>query len=361
MRANRIIVLSDMHFGMAESSVNNPEVIKGMQEFMLSQERVDEVIFSGDLLDLNLSTFTKSIEGTEELFGFRQFLVELVDACGSWAETCKWVYVPGNHDYRVWNMLSEQIVCADVLARGDKMGSVKTPLKSYCWQDGEAFIAGVFPEKVRKNVILDYPDHLLGESRVLVTHGHYLDPKQTLFTDFEEFVKEQGSVEKAMRAMFIETAQYQAIAGSVSYTEKWRNRINAVVGPSSVWGMVKVWFSGLFGDEKNPLVSGLRGDAIDVDQLRAIEFYLKFFREYEDPPEYFVYGHTHVQDHSSTANIPVDDRLYKDKEIEVFNVGALYPHDGTVATFLVIEVEDDGEVRILPHYVDEAGNAEARE
>ena len=104
------IVLSDMHFGMVESSVNRPEVIAGLKDFLSEQEHVDEIIFSGDLLDLNLSTFTKSIEGTEELFGFRPFLADLVGACGGWAESCKWVYVPGNHDYKVWNMLSEQVV-----------------------------------------------------------------------------------------------------------------------------------------------------------------------------------------------------------------------------------------------------------
>ena len=35
-----------------------------------------------------------------------------------------WVYVPGNHDYKIWDMLSARVVCEDVLGQGKHLGFI---------------------------------------------------------------------------------------------------------------------------------------------------------------------------------------------------------------------------------------------
>ena len=54
----KYIVLSDMHFGMEDTSVNDLGVVESLAGFLRKGGPIKAIIFSGDLLDLNLSTFT---------------------------------------------------------------------------------------------------------------------------------------------------------------------------------------------------------------------------------------------------------------------------------------------------------------
>lgn len=55
---NRYLVLSDMHFGTLESSVNDARFREAMIDYMVSRAPWEEIVFNGDLLDVNLSTLT---------------------------------------------------------------------------------------------------------------------------------------------------------------------------------------------------------------------------------------------------------------------------------------------------------------
>lgn len=123
--------------------------------------------------------------------------------------------MPGNHDYKVWDMLSAKVVCDDVIARGGRMGSVPTPLQTYAWQGVQSFFSSVFLRAgVQAAVTVSYPNHevSLGErGSLLLTHGHYLDASQTRGNDLAanlRGVTDPAKVKEIARRIFIETAEY---------------------------------------------------------------------------------------------------------------------------------------------------------
>ncbi len=352
--AQRRLVLSDVHFGTPESAMNDVRLRAALNEYMASRAPWEEIVFSGDLLDINLSTLTLAIEGGRmegpdaPLFGFRKFLEELDRAMrrrsrGAGLEELarRWIYLPGNHDYKIWDMLSSKVACEDVLASGQPMGSVPTPLMSHKWAGDEAFVAGIFrPYGVADRVVVAYPNHEVsfgaGRETLVVAHGHYLDPTQTGFNNLSDHLPAGAAapaIEYARRHVFIETAQYQTAANAVSFTRFWRDLANAVVGPDSPGNKVKKLLGGIAGwllKLFSP-IEGMRGNRLSPSLLANIECYLERFCGYAKPPRWFVFGHTHRQDGGRTERLGV----------EVYNAGSFYVDRGMPITFAEIATGPD--------------------
>jgi hypothetical protein len=332
----RYLVLSDLHFGTYETSLNNPLVVQLLADYMSDRGPWDEVIFSGDLLDLNLSTVTKSIEGDTAscIVGFRSFIKELTDSKG--LSVGNWVYIPGNHDYFIWDSLSSKVACYDVLAAGKPMGTVPTPLMSHAWRGRRSYYSGIFPELEIEKVVVEYPDHVIsfGDKKMVITHGHYLDASQTQLRSWWNSIKPPVNPQDTVHKMFIETAQYQAMAHAISYTSKTRRFANWLFGPENILDKIKRFPGVLFGKNAQAL---LRDKPVDLDQLMGIEFFLRHFQGYIYPPDYFIFGHTHCQAESFSSLIPMSKRLFPQKEIQVFNAGSFFKKDDTLATFIVIK------------------------
>lgn len=351
---SRYLVLSDMHFGTPESSINDVRFRNPLLDHIVFHAPWEEIILTGDLLDLNLSTFTRSIEGVSpSLFGFRKFIQEL-DSRMKQKEpgkdlkdlTKRWIYLPGNHDYKIWDMLSTKIVCEDVLASGNPMGSVPTPLMKYEWIGKESFFAGIFsPFSTQDQVVVKFPNHEIsfgedGEEMVL-THGHYLDLTQTRFNDLSKHlsdVTDPSEVKKIVRRIFIATAQYQTAANAVSFTQSWRDFVNDMVGPDAFLNRVKKLKNQIGGRLLKFFFpgEGARGKKISAKQLINIETYLKHFCGYRDMPRWFIFGHTHHQEKVKTSRFGV----------EVYNVGSCYPDRGMPVTFIEIETNAEGKPNV---------------
>jgi UDP-2,3-diacylglucosamine pyrophosphatase LpxH len=367
----RYLVLSDMHFGTTESSINDDRFNDSLIKYMASRAPWDEVVFIGDLLDVNLSTITRAIEGANKsgqgkpLLGFRKF-VEALDSRMKQENPPKglkdlaryWIYVPGNHDYKIWDMLSTEVVCTNVLTSGKPMGSVPTPLMKYTWTGTESFIAGIFrPYGVQDQVVVEYPNHeiLFGQKQemMVLTHGQYLDSTQTGFNNLADHFRDltaPADIKKAKRRIFIETAQYQTVANAVSFTMFWRSLVNVIVGPDAVGNKLKKlknkcggWLLRLFFPSE-----GMKGKQVSSKQLLNIEFYLEHFCGYDKPPRWFIFGHTHRQDEGKTGRLKVD----------VFNAGSCYPDRDMPITFIEIETNAEGQPRIQLMCVD--GNGTVR-
>jgi UDP-2,3-diacylglucosamine pyrophosphatase LpxH len=355
------VVLSDMHFGVSESTANDLKLLKRVSEFLqdLSKGGPIQIIFSGDLLDLNLSTYTHAVEGARGIVGLRRFLQLLHEpVAGQSLQVEKFVYLPGNHDYRIWDWLSTRQACMDVLAGGRSLRNVVHPLTRGKWQGRDSCIAGVFPGDWRDRVLVEYPDHEIATDSglLLITHGHYFDPLQTLFKRLKTLIEKERTPSAAARRMFIETAAYQTLAGCASFTDWTREWVNLLVGPSNVASKLSGAVRGLLGlKRKDFLVSQLRGSAIDTGMLSALEFYLRYFRAPASPPavvpRWVVFGHTHVQDWSSTAKINPCDRLFPNADIDAINAGAFLEHEGTLATFLVVD-DRTSQPAFTPYCVD---------
>jgi len=353
---NKYLVLSDLHFGTNQTSMNNQAVVKGLEEYIENNGPWESVIFSGDLLDLNLSIFKYSIEGRKKnepaICGFRDFITGLykhVVKPASKLSVANWVYIPGNHDYAIWNMLSTKEMCMDVLARGESLKP--GPKMEGKWKGNEAFISGIFPQEVREKVSIEYPDYVIpfgnNNGKIIVTHGHYLDFKQTFFNNLDKLTKEEEIKEK-VRSIFIETAQYQTLAQAVSYTPGKRTIFDHLFGPNNPLAILEYVAHNIFN-------APLRGKPIDEDLLRAIEIYLGRFRNYAPLPDYFIFGHTHSPGKASTGKIK-KGRLYDTKDINIFNAGSFFPGNGIAGSFVTIETTDDNEPVIEIWSIDKNGN-----
>jgi predicted phosphodiesterase len=366
-RDARYLVLSDMHFGTPESSVNSAVHLEALVRHVASRGPWEEVIFTGDLLDANLSTLTRAIEGrrkngSAELCGFRQF-VEALDraarangaARGLADLASRWVYVPGNHDYKVWDLLATRVVCEDVIARGEHMGSVPTPLQKYRWAEGTSFFAGIFrPFGVQERVIVEYPNHEVSfadGARMVFTHGHYLDPSQTRGNDLAANFREArtpADVAAVVRRIVIETAQYQAVASAVSFTEDARRLVSELVGPDGWLDKLHKLATAIGGWVLRHVFArdgSLRGKALSERQLANAEIYLERFCGYDPVPRWFVFGHTHRQGKGRTSRLAID----------VYNAGSCYPDSGWPITFLEIEAGSGSAPAVQLMCVDDGG------
>lgn len=305
----RTIIFSDLHFGDPDCSLSNPRVEAGVRSFLSDLGTVDELILAGDILDANISSLTRAIEGQRssggmgEQIGFRQWFAHLLE--GNGFDTKSIVYIPGNHDYIIWNILSTNEAFVDPISQG----KIPTNLPLTEGDFPQPFIRGIASERVRDRFCVVYPDFefdLAGRS-VLVTHGHYLDEQQTLFKNLDELIRlEKGNKKEAVRKFFIGTAQYQAVANAVSYLKSTRNFVEvAYKSISSIFDVI----------------GKLRDKPIDQNMLKAIEMYLYYFRDKQ--PDVFVFGHTHKAGRSNTKALRSGraERLIP-KDIEVWNDGS---------------------------------------
>ncbi len=213
------VIFSDLHFGDPQCSLSRQSVALGLRSFLWGLGPVKELILAGDILDANISSLTRAIEGRKtsgswpKQIGFRQWLSHLFEDGKFDVERI--VYIPGNHDYIIWNILSTNEVFVDPISQG----RVPTNLPLTEGVFPQPFVRGIAPEAVRDRFLAIYPDYEfdLAGRPVLVTHGHYLDEQQTLFKNLDELIrKEKGNKKEAIRKFFIGTAQYQAVANAVS-------------------------------------------------------------------------------------------------------------------------------------------------
>jgi UDP-2,3-diacylglucosamine pyrophosphatase LpxH len=344
------IIFSDLHFGDPSCSLSCQPVALGLRSFLWSLGTVEDLILAGDILDANISSLTRAIEGKKspgtwpKQIGFRHWLAHLFE--DNKFDAKRIVYIPGNHDYIIWNILSTNEVFVDPISQG----KVPTNLPLSEGKFPQPFIRGVAPEEVRDRFSVVYPDYEfeLAGRFVLVTHGHYLDEQQTLFRNLSALVRaEKGNKKEAVRKFFIGTAQYQAVANAVSYLKGTREFVEkAYKSISSIFDAI----------------GKLRNKPIDVNMLKAIEMYLCYFRNKE--PDVFVFGHTHEAGHTSTKVLVSDTakRLIP-KDIEVWNDGSfLYSGSKRLAgTFVVTDDEPvaGGPIRLFE--VDSKGNVKKKD
>lgn len=323
------VIFSDLHFGDPLCSLRHEAVTRGLAEYLRGLGGVEEVILAGDILDANVSSLSLAIWG-RPASGAGGWPEQL--GCEGWLSTIfqglalnpkRIVYIPGNHDYIVWNLLATELAFMTPLSEGRRPKGL--PMMSGFFE--RPFIRGIAPVALRDRFVVSYPNHEfnLGDKKVLVTHGHYLDAKQSLFRDLGDTLdKKDGNVKAAVRDYFKRTAQYQALANSVSYFHDDRVFVDKVhKGLSGLLDSIR--FLGL-----------LRKEAIDEGMLRAIEMYLDYFCERR--PDYFIFGHTHEAGQACTSQIPADKRLIT-KDIKVINDGSFIESEHDAGSFVVV---DDG-------------------
>ncbi|MHB9073229.1 MAG: metallophosphoesterase [Desulfobaccales bacterium] len=326
------LIFSDLHFGDPLCSFRKEAVTTGLRQFLRKDLRqVEELILAGDVLDANISTLTKAIGGQKEpgtwprQMGFRAWLDFLLE--GDEFTVGKIIYLPGNHDYIIWNILSTDRAFVQPISAGTMPG--KLPLMNGVFPD--AFIRGIAPGKIQNSFVVKYPDHefSLAQRNVLVTHGHYFDEQQTLFKSLDELIEKAGGDKaKASKIFFIGAAQYQMIANAFSYLQGSREFVHKTYRTLS-YLLDKI---NIFGKLKNK--------PINKAMLRAIEMYLSVF--YKNQPDVVIFGHTHAAGRSSTQVLEKrGGKRLLDKVMEVWNIGSFIenPGENRAGSFILTDDE----------------------
>ena len=351
------VIFSDLHFGDSNCSLRREVVASSVRSFLRKISKVDELILNGDILEANLSPLIKAIEGVKgkstwpKQIGFRKWLSYIFehDEKDGEFKAGKIIYIPGNHDYIIWNILSTNRIFVDQIFQGKVLDKLPLTESEFL----KPFVKGTAPLKYQNKFIVSYPDHTFshGNKKVLVTHGHYLDKSQTLYKDLKTYIKDaNGDKKKGARDFFIATAQYQAIASSVSYTKSARGKVEWFYkGPYEIISFLKKWFKP---------IAALRNKPINKDTLKAIEMYLSYHVSGRSKnPDVFIYGHTHKPGRSNTSKLENRYRLIK-KDIDVWNDGGFYENKktGFAGSFIVTDDEAPIQDQVQLYYVDLKGN-----
>ena len=117
------IVFSDLHFGDPRSLLHDDSHLDKLLSIARQHRPIRRIVLLGDILDLQIGNWSLAIEGLPQAgghkrsAGFRRFLNELVAQVEP-----KYVhFVPGNHDYRVFDYLSVDRYLMARLATGKRL------------------------------------------------------------------------------------------------------------------------------------------------------------------------------------------------------------------------------------------------
>jgi len=336
------VLFSDLHFGDPHCSLSHKKVITALRDFLRRESPLSTVALIGDILDVNIASFSEAIYGVPatKQIGFKKWL-EFLFADGK-IKFDKLIYVPGNHDYKVWDLLATEKHFIKPIAAGQdfrKGGNLK--LRDFF---DNPFLRGIVPPTIRKKFFVQYPDieFKVNGKMVLATHGHYLDEKQTLGKGIRDVIKlEKGDVKEAQRQFFQRAAQYQAAANAVSFREEIRKKVDKThKNVSKIFDLLNT-------------KSSMRGNVIDNRQLKAMEEYLLYYAEKH--PDVFIYGHTHEPGYAETANPPEGNykRLMPNRNVKVWNTGSFIQKRKRGGSFVLIDDADRGkEIKLVTVKID---------
>jgi UDP-2,3-diacylglucosamine pyrophosphatase LpxH len=159
----KIALISDIHFGDPKSSLSSVAGQNNLIEMLKNESPFNEIILLGDILELNTSTLYFAIEGTPEVLsktgkkleGFRSFLHRLLVEQDVKVNSI--IYVPGNHDYFIFQQEALYMSVMNKLKKGAKLsGKPMLFLRSE-----NSFIGGIMPKEKNIKFVLSYPNYVI--------------------------------------------------------------------------------------------------------------------------------------------------------------------------------------------------------
>jgi UDP-2,3-diacylglucosamine pyrophosphatase LpxH len=293
------IVASDLHIGEKRCSLGEEKFQdQFVKEIIEEYDEIEELILIGDILELNLSAINSAIDGTPGYFkpeeekvydyqGFRALMKKLRGI-----NIGKIVYLPGNHDYHILQALNTSEREIKPLQKGQLLdpepmlrGSFPTP-----------FLKGILPSGLKKKFSIEYPDYTIttsGQEKILLTHGHHLDPSQALLGKIEDLAKRIQEGENRRRALLEFESRITAYQGIAHWQAKNYDLRRMVETGYNILGMFSKWWDKR--KLKKVKASKMRREPISSNLMRRIELYLTTFVDSKKPSA-FIFGHTHDPD-----------------------------------------------------------------
>jgi len=276
------LILSDLHFGDSRCTLHDMETVRGLVQRLQPYTPLHEIVLLGDILDLQLANWAQAVEGTishkpfRKSVGFRYFINYLLDAAGARTIT----YVPGNHDYRIYEYHSIEKHLLRPLRNGRKLSGRAGFFRSF----SDGFLQGVIDRKDAKLQIV-YPHYSmrLNGSTLILTHGHFFDPTQAfnqeigrVFRGSVDLTREQ--VSRIRHRYFRRVSLYQNVVCGLSMKKELRDAFSALYQPVSML--------------KHKLSHRSRKTFLTPAMIRSIRNYVRFCCRAKNV-EGIIFGHTH--------------------------------------------------------------------
>jgi UDP-2,3-diacylglucosamine pyrophosphatase LpxH len=215
----RVAILSDTHFGddlctlVVESASGPAQLGPAYPALARAVGRADYLVLLGDVLDFSVASYEKAYRQAKVFFSALQ-----ADGLAR-----QLVYIPGNHDFDIWNIVEHQVNVINQLKQGELPRAFKRSVPGVIddrsrdgaerlvlprvtpkpeWHDNGAKYGNLFLDHItrvrstRRGVRAEgrrltfnfvYPNlYLVSEAgdSVLVTHGHYFEAYWSLASDW---------------------------------------------------------------------------------------------------------------------------------------------------------------------------------
>jgi UDP-2,3-diacylglucosamine pyrophosphatase LpxH len=276
------VVLSDLHFGDSRCSLHSMATVRAFVDRLQNFKPLTEIILLGDILDLQLANWAQAVEGKfldgprKRAVGFRYFINHLLHETG-----CKSViYVPGNHDYRVFDYHSIEKSLLKPLHEGKKLSGKISFFRSF----SPSFLQGILAAPEAKITVV-YPHHsmIVNGTRIVLTHGHFFDPTQAfnheigkVFSKTQEIPKKD--IHRIRNAYFRRVSFYQTMVSGLSVRRELRDWFNSIYQPVT--------------ELTNRLHHRARKTFLTPAMKRSLEQYVRYCCR-SKKVEGVIFGHTH--------------------------------------------------------------------
>jgi UDP-2,3-diacylglucosamine pyrophosphatase LpxH len=273
----RIVLISDIHFGAGSSTLSKPEIVDRLEEELLEGGKLSELILLGDIFDLWKATIGKAITDSKY---FMSRIARLAS---------KVTYVIGNHDHHMFLTCQESRFLNEL-----NRPEVNEPDFSPEQDLGKFILEDLISNGCELDVLYGrYWKQHMG-LRLLLMHGHHLDLLQTFAPNFANSVRLllsrvfRSSDYHRSREVLSNERNFE-IALASSYEPLYRNALmgEIVTVENGLWKV-----PGLLGLVKSHTCKTFRFTPVQ-QMYGSIENYLQRFKE---GPDVFVYGHTHQAD-----------------------------------------------------------------
>lgn len=388
----KIAIISDTHLGNPESRLLEDGALTATYETLRLSIRsfnnnkpLDYLVLNGDILDFTSDSLEKTMSSATPFF----------QGIHSDKLAKKLLYIPGNHDRQIWDMVEWE---SNVLGR---LREHRSPQKFRRTRPGvldassgrlelldsgqekgkqperAVFLEGLFEERLTLPIYVTYPNLYIKTKKdlILVTHGHavglawvllsellgsHVKEGKLSLTEMEEynapltaFISKGVGRGNEMSELFYRI-QREARQGKSKELKKAMNAIIPI--------MDRMIPLGLFEFFDNALLQGLKMLAIFVANNRVSdprynreylndpplkERFLKYYSAVCEeaallnlgPPNKLIYGHTH-EVISAAQPFPVSDleELYEE-DLLTYNTGGWLMHKGKSAEIFFIDEE----------------------
>ena len=294
MKHAQSVVVSDLHFGDPRCTLHSMRVARAFTGRLREFAPLHEIILLGDILDLQLANWAQAMEGRimdsprNRAVGFRYFLNFLLEETGVRSV----VYVPGNHDYKIFDYHSVERYLLAPLRNGRKLPGKISFFRTF----QNSFLQGILTVPgARIRVVYPHYAVKIGKSRIILTHGHFFDPSQAfsheigkVFSGSSGLSAEQ--IRKLRHAYFRRVSLYQNVVSGFSLKKELRQMFSALYEP--------------FTSIQHRLRHRARKTFLTPATLRSIDSYIRYCCR-RMKVDAVIFGHTHHAGSATLAHGPV--------------------------------------------------------